>query len=285
MPKVVFSILAREVKYTNILLRYVDVLLQRKLVNIVHIWNYATTHSAHDEISNVCHRNSKYVLFEPRLPDEKKGRYYQHYSRYLQADEVLIKCDDRVVYLEVDTFQSFVDHIQEGGLYFPNIVNNDVCAYFQQEEGAHNLFNYKVEKETLRKFIATTGEVNPLSDWHREHDKADKIHRMFLKNKSRFLPYLEENKIIEYGNHVHLNIFGITATYAKEMFAGINPQVVFTDNRYFAMAPVHTHKKNKICLGFLAVYFGFDEQNIDKLEEYYLSKYDTLSQSFTNTKC
>ncbi len=279
MSKVIFSILSTDLKYMNIIIRYVDKLLQRKLIHIVHIWNYQKTEHSRSALSNFCHRNSKYVLFEPPHTDEKKGYYYQHYSRYMKENEILIKCDDRIVYLDVDNFRTFIDNIKEDGLYFPNIINNDVCAYFQQEEGSHNLFNYKVDREKLKELISKSGEVNYLSDWHREYDKADKIHRMFLKNKKRFLQDVEENKMIEYGNHFNLNIFGITAKYAKEMFAGITPRVPFTDNQYFAIAPLHTKKKNTICLGFLSVYFAFDEQNIKKLEESYLSKYEELSQN------
>lgn len=285
MSRIIFSILATDPKYCTILLQYLDVLLQRDLVQIVHLWNYVTNSTTHEAISQLCHRNSKYVLFEPRLPDHKKGHYYQHYSKYLQEEDILIKCDDRVVYLDIDTFRHFTDRITEDGLYFPNIVNNDVCAFFQQEEGSHHLFNYKVDREGLRQLIAKSGEVTPLSDWHREHDKADKIHRMFLKNKSRFSVDTNPNKMIEYGNYVHLNIYGTTARFAKEMFVGIHPDVTFTDHQYFAMAPLHTHKKNKVCLGFLAVYFAFDEQNIPNLEDKYLAKYEALSESFTNTRC
>ena len=154
MPKVIFSIIAIDPKYCNILMRYLDVLLQRDLVHIVHVWNYASTPTAHEAISQLCHRNSKYVLFEPQLPDDKRGHYYQHYSKYLQEDQILIKCDDRVVYLDMDTFCAFTENITEDGLYFPNIVNNDVCAFFQQEEGSHHLFNYKVDREALRKIMA-----------------------------------------------------------------------------------------------------------------------------------
>lgn len=277
MKKVVFSIISTNLRYTNILLRYVDILLSRRLIHIVHIWCYGITEQFSRDLSNVCHRNPKYVLFEPPLPDEKRGHYYQHYSKYLKENEVLIKCDDRVVYLDVNTFGTFIDNITEDVVYFPNMVNNDVCAYFQQEEGSHDLFNYPVNKEKLKEFAAKTGQAYALSDWHKEPDKAIAIHCMFLKNKSRFLPHMEENKIIEYGNHMHLNMFGITAKYAKEMFPGINPQVAFNDNQYFAIAPLHNGKKNKICLGFLAVYFAFDGQDVIQLEEQYLSKYEEMA--------
>lgn len=281
MPKVIFSIIATDLKYTNIISHYLDILLQRNLIQTIHIWNYMKTQTELIQLSKLCNKNTKYVLFEPPLPDEKKGHYYQYYHQFINDSDILIKCDDRIVYIDLNTFGKFVEIITEDGLYFPNIVNNDVCAYFQQEEGSHNLFNYKVDKTELKKLILKSGDFKALSDWHNEYDKADKIHRMFLKNKTRFITE-NENKIIEYGNHIHLNIFGISGKYAKQMFRELIPTITFTDNSYFGLAPSHNNIKHKIFLGFICVYFSFDEQNKKKLEEYYLNKYEILSNQICN---
>ena len=276
MSNVIFSIIVTDIKYIKIIIKYVNILLKQKLVNVIHIWNYINKNNKdNEELFNLCQTNIKYVLFEPPLPDIKKGYYYQYYSKYIEDDAILIKCDDRIVYLDLKNFKNFVNVIKEYGLYIPNIINNDVCAYFQQEEGCHKLFNYNVNKTELNKIINSIGNFNILSDWYKEYDKADKIHKNFLKNKNKFI-FQNENKIIEYGNHIHLNIFGILGKYAKEMFKEITPFIVFNDNSYFGLAPLHNNKKHKIFVGFICSYLSFDEQDIHKLEEKYLSKYESL---------
>lgn len=273
MQNVIFSIIVKDLKYIKIIIKYVNILLKEKLVNVIHIWNYINKDNK--ELFNLCQKNVKYVLFEPPLPDEKKGYYYQYYSKYIEDNDILIKCDDRIVYLDLNKFNNFVNIIKDDGLYIPNIINNDVCAYFQQEEGCHKLFNYNVNKTELKNLISSIGNYNILSDWHKEYDKANKIHKLFLKNKNNFI-LKNENKIIEYGNHIHLNIFGILGKYAKEMFKEITPSVIFNDNSYFGLAPLHNNKKHKIFFGFICSYFSFDEQDIEKLEQKYLSKYESL---------
>lgn len=273
MQNVIFSIIVKDLKYIKIIIKYVNILLKEKLIHVIHIWNYINKDN--QELFDLCQKNIKYVLFEPLLPDEKKGHYYQYYSKHIEDSDILIKCDDRIVYLDLNKFNDFVNIINDDGLYIPNIINNDVCAYFQQEEGCHKLFNYNVNKTELKKLISNIGNYNILSDWYKEYDKANKIHKLFLKNKNNFI-LKNENKIIEYGNHIHLNIFGILGKYAKEMFKEIKPYVIFNDNSYFGLAPLHNNKKHKIFFGFICSYFSFDEQDIEKLEKKYLSKYESL---------
>lgn len=66
------------------------------------------------------------------------GEYYQHYTSQLYPDHIVIKSDDDIVFIDVDSFGAFLDRRARDGdsiLLFPSIVNNGVCAAAQQEMG------------------------------------------------------------------------------------------------------------------------------------------------------
>lgn len=65
---------------------------------------------------------------------------YQYYAeRYTQfRDDIFLKCDDDIVYVDEAGFSGFVEAIQKNRQYFiisGNVVNNGICAYLQQKNG------------------------------------------------------------------------------------------------------------------------------------------------------
>ena len=68
----------------------------------------------------------------------KWREYYQHYTRDRYPDHVIIKCDDDIVYIDIDGFADFISRRladRTSLLAFPSIVNNGVCAHYQQNAG------------------------------------------------------------------------------------------------------------------------------------------------------
>ncbi|MBC2774112.1 hypothetical protein H6M51_14705 [Rhizobium sp. AQ_MP] len=66
---------------------------------------------------------------------------YQYYAKRLPdfVDALFLKCDDDIVYMDLDGLAGFIDHRRKNPHYFvtsANVVNNGVCAYFQQVSGA-----------------------------------------------------------------------------------------------------------------------------------------------------
>ena len=75
------------------------------------------------------------------LSEEKRWvPYYQHYYDYrltLYAETVLVKIDDDIVFLDVDTFADYIQYVVDHPqpfLTFPNIVNNGAAAHLQQTQ-------------------------------------------------------------------------------------------------------------------------------------------------------
>lgn len=66
---------------------------------------------------------------------------YDYYARRLKTfqDSIFLKCDDDIVYLDVDKLGDFVEFRRNNPNYVvvsANVVNNGVCAFFQQQAGS-----------------------------------------------------------------------------------------------------------------------------------------------------
>ena len=62
MSNVIFSIIVTDIKYIKIIIKYVNILLKQKLVNVIHIWNYINKNNKdNEELFNLCQTNIKYV--------------------------------------------------------------------------------------------------------------------------------------------------------------------------------------------------------------------------------
>lgn len=160
--KVIFSCFAGRKRYMEILSNYIDKLVKMKLVDEVHIWDYTRLES---DAQWLAERWGEKVY---RVEDKSTySEYYSYYNkeRYPEDDTILIKCDDDIVYIDVDNFSSFVQARRESSVPFffsPLIINNPTCSAI-----IHNLF----------KGIDFSGQhlMSP------EHAKT--IHEMFLNDE------------------------------------------------------------------------------------------------------
>jgi hypothetical protein len=108
---------------------------------------------------------------------------YQYYARRLSdfADALFLKCDDDIVYVDLDRLAGFIDHRRKNPHYFvtsANVVNNGVCAYFQQASGAL--------PTSLGHFERPPGGFGGTL-WT-DPDKANKLHDFFLAAPKKELP-------------------------------------------------------------------------------------------------
>ena len=145
--KTIFAIFAGRSKYVKILREYVDSLLKKKLIDEVHLWDYTENHEDRDYLKTII--SARYVIKlrssgSIRLLNfngQNFGAFYEYYanSKGYNDNDIIIKCDDDIVYIDVKRFSSYLKTIKNDGLYFPNIVNNDVGAFIQTKFGVHDL--------------------------------------------------------------------------------------------------------------------------------------------------
>jgi hypothetical protein len=142
--RVIFTVFAGRRRFMHILMAYVQPLLQAGVVDEVHVWDYCKVAADREYLKGLTTSSTAglRVMTPPpsdltaKFPHKWKG-YYAHYAHSLRDDDLLVKCDDDVVFIaNLHTLLAFAR--ADGGahhLYFPSIVNNDVSAAFQAADG------------------------------------------------------------------------------------------------------------------------------------------------------
>ena len=108
-------------------------------------------------------------------------RAYQYYGATADEyrDDVILKCDDDIVYFDLDRLEEFIDFRRRHPEFFmasANVVNNGVCAFFQQVDGTVSDSEDAFE-------LPPGGLCGSL--WG-EGKKAERLHRSFLRDPARF---------------------------------------------------------------------------------------------------
>ncbi len=122
-------------------------------------------------------------LFEQSLPpnDAPWAAIYHHYVDRADdyADTVFLKCDDDIVYFDLDKLDEFIRFRRENPDYFlvsASVVNNGVCAYVQQRRGM-------IPESLIRLEMPPNGSRGTL--WE-SGSAAEKVHSWFLADPSHF---------------------------------------------------------------------------------------------------
>lgn len=133
---VILSCFAGRKQYMSILFQYVDSLLKKQLIHKFDIWDYSRTEEDYMFINDHKHKTG----YEIKNVQNKNiwDEYYQYYANANLNDSIVIKCDDDIVYIDISQFQQYIDFVNDNKQYklvFPSIVNNGICAYYQQQNG------------------------------------------------------------------------------------------------------------------------------------------------------
>jgi hypothetical protein len=123
---------------------------------------------------------------------------YDYYARRLKTfqDSIFLKCDDDIVYLDVNKLGDFVEFRRNNPKYFvvsANVVNNGVCAYFQQAAGSI--------PASVGDFERPPGGFGG-SLWL-SADKATQLHDHFLATADKRLPLTE--KVVDWNERQSIN--------------------------------------------------------------------------------
>lgn len=123
---------------------------------------------------------------------------YQYYARRLPdfAEALFLKCDDDIVYVDLDGLNGFIEYRRKNPHYFvisANVVNNGVCAYFQQVSGAL--------PASLGHFERPPGGFGGTL-WT-DPDKANSLHDFFLASPTKELPL--PSKVVDWQERQSIN--------------------------------------------------------------------------------
>ncbi|MGV3548403.1 hypothetical protein [Rhizobium sp.] len=123
---------------------------------------------------------------------------YDYYARRMKSfqDSIFLKCDDDIVYLDIDKLGDFVEFRRTNPKYLvvsANVVNNGVCAWFQQQAGSIPASVGDFERPP-----GGFGGTLWLSA-----DKATRLHDYFLSTKDKRLPLTE--KVVDWTERQSIN--------------------------------------------------------------------------------
>jgi hypothetical protein len=276
MKKIIYTIFAGRKRYLEIQKKFIDILLENQLITEVHLWEY--THNSDDRnyIIDLCKTNNKYKIIYPKYKISGYWKdYYRYYTENIEDNTILIKADDDIVYIDINNFKKFIKSVVDDVLYLPNIINNDVCAYYQVKNGMHNLID-SLEMEICSKKMLNWGDGAPMTSWYCNFDKADCIHQLFLSNPEK-LHYENNMQLIDYGNRISINLFATTSNGVRKYFSEFLNAGTNDDEFFLSVITRKFNKMNKINLNLTIVHFQFGPQNGKLLDEKYLEKYNLLA--------
>jgi hypothetical protein len=194
------------------------------------------------------------------------NRAYQYYvaNREAYQNDVILKCDDDIVYFDINELERFVSFRRKHEEFFlvsANVVNNGVCAHFQQSAGA-------IPPDRGYFELPPGGMCGSL--WS-EGAKAESLHALFLSDPSRFRAKADE--YIVWNERISINFI---AMLGRDLV--VVPDVMQDDEHELCYGVRKRARKiNCIYPGFLAAHLSFWRQDADMNLRSMLEGYASLA--------
>jgi hypothetical protein len=268
-PQVIFTIFAGRKKNLEILLRYTDALHKSDDIHEVHLWNF--TRDKNDETwlkgNDVSSRAYTRVMHVKNK--SQWHEYYNYYTTDKYPNHIIVKCDDDIVFIDVDEFPKFIARRcvdKDSILAFPSIINNVRAGLYQQEAGIHpeSIANMKV---TIRDFLN-------ISTWG-SGSYATKLHNFFLNDVKT---WLEKSKQVNpwFINHPKEQRFSINffAILSKDLHIYQDMMKISNDdeNNLTAVIPLKLKRGHYVDMHFTVSHLAFFKQRGRQLDEGKLQK-------------
>ena len=176
-------------------------------------------------------KNNKWHLME--ICHKSWKDYYLYYNSPEFKDDVIIKCDDDILFIDIDKLPNYINFIKENtaDLTFANIINNSVCAYYQQMK--YKLLPMDLIELELPKL--GFGEL-----WN-DGKKAEILHDYFIDNYEKFIS-ADINDIIQIDFRFSINFMG---------FKGSNSYKFISDNDDDEYHLTVTNTENKLSVNVM----------------------------------
>lgn len=212
--------------------------------------------------------NNKFYLMD--VCDKNKIHYYcDYYKNAKFKNDVIIKCDSSVAFIDLNKLPNFIELIKntdEYNLFLPNTINNINCFFYQQHK--YNL----IPKTLINYDFLNRGDILSIDN------NDEKLHDYFIKNYSTFTDFEYNDETIEIvvaNNSFSLNFVGFKASIFEKFLTDYRSSNIenFFKNKLF---------KNTMYSGFYVSYL-FKNENINKLtynyNQLYKNIYDDIDES------
>jgi FkbM family methyltransferase len=234
--------------------------------------------TGHNSVGHLSYKTTKNEGFYLMDTCEKSWKnYYQYYSDTEYKNTTILKCDDDIVFMDLNKLENFINFIKsntEYELVFANTINNGVSAYYQQNK--YNL----IPTDLIELEYPDSGSGGSL--WE-SGEKAEKIHKYFIENYNKFLDYNYNNDIIPINTRYSINFFG----YKGSNWYKIQDSYMNNEDEYNLTVDYVNNRgfKNALYADFYVSHLSFYKQvetgiNSDKL----IKLYEKLSDEYINNK-
>jgi hypothetical protein len=201
--------------------------------------------------------------------------YYNHYTSEEYTNDIIIKSDDDIVFIDLNKFQDFINFRKksDADLIFANTINNGVSAYFQQ----HKL--ELIPKNILQleyPYGETKGDKGTL--WE-SGQNAEIIHNYFINNYESFINNVTDFEYEIIDSRFSINFFAFKGNQWYKISDCENDN--FGDEWNLTITYVNNEKKfkNLLYYNFYVSHLSFFQQENTGINcPNIIEKYDQLSQ-------
>lgn len=277
----------------SILMKYVKCLMQRGVVDECHVWDYSRNMVDYKYLLRECSQQSGHHGIH-LMTVKNKGSWTEYYDHYAERygdreDVVLIKCDDDIVYIDVDAMPAFISFRvahPEILFTFPTIINNGLVANLQQRpefpNPKHRIaaalseacpHEFELKKDGFETLVKDGRKAAWLHEWFLTAEESSRSKHV-APNTSASDPIL-----IDLGQRISINFFAVLSKDLK-LFA---PQGGIQDDERFLsqQLPTITSRHNCICADMTVSHFAFCSQRNTGLdgviENAFLARYDAMA--------
>lgn len=299
-PKVYYSVLATRAKFMKIHLQYCNALLELKYVSEVHLWDFTSSGSETDRdfllewVRDTDQRGYRLFQKPSQSTDEKVshfgvtylwGSFYEHYltNKRYRADDVLIKADDNVVFIDINYFPKFIESVasyKKSYLHFPNIINNDVGFVVQANRMRDKVLDkwYKYYKNTHHVNFEdmfnsyyphhrSAVNVEPITTWtygvYRKPEFAFDMHNLFLLDPKSFVQSMVTSKlpkIVELKRRIAINMYAAQFSMIRQVYKEFLGNHCCDSESFIGFLPLQTASVHIIHVDFVVSHFAFPSQ-------------------------
>jgi len=176
--------------------------LRKNIISNFNINNiYLKTVGVSSDILYTQTKNKNFYLMDT-CQKKPWTNYYNYYDKTEYKNDIIIKCDDDILYIDLSKLEEFIDYAKttDNHIVFANTINNGVSAYYQQNK--YNL----IPSDLMRLEYPMNGLCGSL--WE-SGTKAEQLHNYFIDNYKSFIDYNYNNEIIPITTRFSINFFAI----------------------------------------------------------------------------
>jgi len=209
-PLVLYTIFAGRKATLELQSPYIQELLNKNIINEVHLWDFTCKQQQQQRKENSEYLRNTLLPLDERIyiiqVNEEEcdwQEYYDFYTPLLVDDnDVLLKVDDDIIFIDTTRVQAFVDTIRgpyrdDVYLWSANIINNGISAALQNLDGKIplTLGNMRSEVKCPR-----TGCL------HMNSNVGLSLHNEFLSDPNKFFTTEKELRLIQ--SRISINFVG-----------------------------------------------------------------------------